>query len=123
MGLLIDGFWRDTWYDTEKTGGALKREKFPFHDWVTSDSSSDLKAKGWTLSPLCSHACPRAHRTLIFRKLKGLQDAISVSVVSPRMGDDGWEFSDFPAVVSDSVNDTRYMHEITRSQNQTTQAA
>ena len=105
MGRLIEGKWTDQWYDTKSTGGRFVREDSGFR--------GDVEA----LTPGRYHlyvslACPWAHRTLIFRKLKGLESAISLSVVDPLMAEHGWTFSDGPGCIPDSVNGARYLHEL-----------
>ena len=111
MGQLVDGVWQDVWYDTKKTGGAFKRSTAKFRSWITPDgapgASGDggFKAEADRYHLYVSLACPWAHRTLIFRKLKRLEDYISVSVVHPDMLGDGWTFdTGFP----DSTGDTLY---------------
>lgn len=98
MGLLIDGIWQDNWYDTESTGGAFERQSSKFRNWVTADGSAGpsgdggFKAASGRYHLYVSYACPWAHRTLIFRALKGLGEHISVDVVHPDMLGDGWTF-------------------------------
>ena len=87
MALLVEGKWRDQWYDTTKTGGRFVRSDAQFRDAVTADGSSGFKAESGRYHLYVSYACPWAHRTLIYRKLKGLDDHISVSVVHPLMLD------------------------------------
>ncbi|QQP91435.1 glutathione S-transferase family protein [Skermanella sp. TT6] len=108
MGLLIDGRWHDQWYDTKSTGGAFKRQESAFRDQVTADGSSGFKAEPGRYHLYISLACPWAHRTLIFRKLKKLDDAISVSVVEPLMLENGWEL----APGADPVNGKRFLYEV-----------
>jgi len=112
MGLLINGKWQDKWYDTKSSDGRFVRQKATFRDYVTADGSSGLKAEPGRYHLYVSYACPWAHRTLIFRKLKKLEDVISVSIVDPLMGTQGWEFSDYPGSVPDTVNGARYLHQI-----------
>ena len=82
MGLLIDGVWRDQWYDTKASGGRFKRQDSRFRNWVTPDGSPGPSGEGgFQAEPARYHlyvslACPWAHRTLIFRKLKGLEAVI-----------------------------------------------
>ncbi|MEL0437804.1 glutathione S-transferase family protein [Phycobacter sp. K97] len=98
MGLLVDGKWHDKWYDTKSTGGAFERSVSQFRNWITPDGSagpsgdSGFTAESGRYHLYVSLACPWAHRTLIFRRLKGLTDHISVSVVHPDMLDRGWTF-------------------------------
>ena len=100
MGKLIDGKWHDVWYDTKETKGHFKRTESHFRNWVTKDGSAGptgeggFKAEPGRYHLYVSYACPWAHRTLIIRKLKKLEDAISVSVVDYHMGENGWEFKD-----------------------------
>ncbi|MEQ6201933.1 glutathione S-transferase family protein [Sulfitobacter sp. HNIBRBA2951] len=108
MGLLIDGQWHDTWYDTKESGGAFKRQEAGFRNWVTADGSAGpsgeagFKAKAGRYHLYISHACPWAHRAMIFRTLKELESVIDVSVVHPDMLGDGWTFqTDFAGATGD----------------------
>ncbi len=92
MGLLIDGRWQDQWYDTKNTGGAFVRPETRFRNWVKADGSTPFQPESGRYHLFVSLACPWAHRTLIFRKLKGLEDAIGVTVVDPLMREEGWTF-------------------------------
>ena len=118
MGLLVDGKWQDRWYDTEKTGGRFVRRESAFRNWVTPDGrpgptgKGGFKAEAGRYHLYVSLACPWAHRTLIFRALKGLEDAVSVSVVNPLMLEHGWTFEPGEGVVPDNVNGAHYLHEI-----------
>src|SRR6056297_2852463 len=110
MGLLVNGAWRDKWYDTDSTGGRFKRQDSAFRNWVTADGSPGPSgAGGFEAEPGRYHlyvslACPWAHRTLIFRRLKGLEDMISLSVVHWLMQKNGWEFRDGPGVIPDPIH-------------------
>jgi len=109
MGVLIEGVWHDQWYDTRKHGGRFVREQSKFRDRVSADGSTGFPAEPGRYHLYVCYACPWAHRTLIFRALKGLEDVISVSPVHWYMGDNGWEFSDdYP----DHVNGRRYLREV-----------
>ena len=121
MGLLVDGKWTDKWYDTSSTGGAFKRQESAFRHWVTSDGSpgpsgeGGFEAEAGRYHLYVSLACPWAHRTLIFRKLKGLEDKISLSVVDPLMLEEGWTLRDAGedgATVPDFVNRKTRLYEI-----------
>ena len=98
MGQLVEGVWHDDWYDTGKTGGAFVRTDAAFRNWITADGSAGpsgeggYKAESGRYHLYVSYACPWAHRTLIFRTLKDLDNHIDVSVVHPDMLDDGWTF-------------------------------
>ncbi len=107
MGLLIDGRWHDQWYDTRKTGGAFVRTEAQFRDRVTADPDGPYPAEAGRYHLFVSLACPWAHRTLIFRALKGLTGAIGVSVVDPLMLSEGWVF---PA--PESTTGATRLHEI-----------
>ena len=72
MGMLIDGVWHDRWYDTAKSGGRFVRQDSAFRNWVTADGASGFPAAAGRYHLYVSLACPWAHRTLIFRALKGL---------------------------------------------------
>jgi putative glutathione S-transferase len=112
MGKLIDGVWSDEWYDTKSTGGKFERKDSAFRDFVRADGSTRFAPESGRYHLYVSLACPWAHRTLIFRELKGLKDAISVSIVDPYMGEDGWEFGASQGTIADSVNGAKKLHEI-----------
>jgi putative glutathione S-transferase len=118
MGLLIEGEWFDRWYDTAANKGRFKRDESKFRHWVTDDGRPGPSgAGGFQAEPDRYHlyvslACPWAHRTLIFRKLKGLESMISLSVVNPYMGQNGWTFAAGDGVIADRVYDAHYLHQI-----------
>jgi putative glutathione S-transferase len=118
MGLLVNGQWRDQWYDTKSTGGRFVRKDAAFRNWVTADGTAGpsgkagFKADAGRYHLYVSLACPWAHRTLILRALKGLEDVISVSVVNWLMRAEGWTFAEGPGVVSDRINHARVLHQI-----------
>ncbi|MGB0923913.1 MAG: glutathione S-transferase family protein [Pseudoalteromonas shioyasakiensis] len=118
MGLLVNGQWQDKWYDTDNNQGEFKREAAQLRNWVTEDGSAGqsgdagFKAEKDRYHLYVSLACPWAHRTLIFRHLKGLEDYISVSVVSPDMLEHGWTFDKDNHSTGDALFDSEFMHQI-----------
>src|SRR4051794_28870509 len=123
MGLLIDGKWHDRWYDTGETGGRFVRRDSQFRNWVTPDGSPGPSGgSGFPAEPDRYHlyvslACPWAHRALIFRRLKGLEDIIGVSVVHWLMHEHGWTFAAGPGVTGDRLHGSAFLHELyTRAQ-------
>jgi putative glutathione S-transferase len=118
MGLLVEGRWSDRWYDTASTNGSFVRRDSSFRNWVTADGApgpsgrGEFKAEPGRYHLYVSFACPWAHRTLIFRSLKGLGDAISVSVLHWFMGKHGWSFEEGPDVIPDSVNNAHFLSDI-----------
>lgn len=118
MGLLVDGKWQDNWYDTSKTGGRFERSQSQWRDWVTVDGApAEGRTRGFKAEPGRYHlyvslACPWAHRTLIFRKLKKLEDVISVSVVHHFMGADGWTFLTDEAATGDDLYGFDFLHQV-----------
>ncbi|WP_135505917.1 glutathione S-transferase family protein [Roseovarius aestuariivivens] len=110
MGQLIDGVWHDDWYDTDSTGGEFQRSTTKFRNWITSDGAPGPSGEGGFPAESGRYhlyvalACPWAHRALVFRKLKGLEDHIDVSVVHPDMLGDGWTFDDsYPGATGDRL--------------------
>ena len=118
MGLLVDGKWQDKWYNTEENGGRFKREDAGFRNWVTADGSAGptgvggFKAESDRYHLYVSLACPWAHRTLVYRKLKGLEDIIPISVVNPYMGEHGWTFAEGEGVIADPLIHADYAYEL-----------
>ncbi|CUH39745.1 Glutathionyl-hydroquinone reductase YqjG [Jannaschia seosinensis] len=119
MGQLVDGEWHDTWYDTDKHGGKFVRSTSGFRNWITADGSPGPSGEGGFPAEAgryhlyVSLACPWAHRTLIFRKLKGLEDLIAVSAVHPDMLSDGWTFeTDFEGATGDRLHDLPFLRDI-----------
>lgn len=98
MGLLVDGVWKDEWYDTDSSGGKFERSAAKFRNWITPDGSAGpsgeggFEAESGRYHLYVSYACPWAHRALIFRQLKDLTDHIGVSAVHPDMLGEGWTF-------------------------------
>jgi putative glutathione S-transferase len=118
MGVMIDGQWHDQWYDTKASGGRFIRSESQFRHWVTKNGEAGptgiggFKAEPGRYHLYAALACPWAHRTLIFRRLKGLVDIISVSTTHWLMGADGWTFEQGPGVIPDPVHASSYLHEI-----------
>lgn len=118
MGLLVDGQWVDQWYDTGSNDGKFARSESQFRNWVTADGSAGpsgeggFKAEADRYHLYVSLACPWAHRTLILRKLKGLDSMITVSVVNPYMREHGWTFIKDEGVVADPIFNADYMHQV-----------
>lgn len=119
MGRLIDGKWSTEWYDTAKTAGAFRRGETTFRNWITRDGAAGASgedgfpAEAGRYHLYVSYACPWAHRTLIFRALKGLEDVIGVSVVHPDMLDDGWTFdTDFPGATGDRLYGSGFLRDL-----------
>ena len=114
MGKLVDGMWRDEWYDTGSTGGRFVRRDAQFRNWITADGSAGPSGDGGFAAEVgryhlyVSLACPWAHRTLILRKLKGLEAIIPITVAGPAMLENGWEI----AVGGDSIHGAQYMHQV-----------
>ncbi|HEM5315489.1 TPA: glutathione S-transferase family protein [Streptococcus suis] len=118
MGLLQDGKWVDQWYDTKSTGGKFVRTVTQFRNWITPDGQAGptgeggFKAESGRYHLYISLACPWASRTLIMRKLKGLEDHISLSVVHPLMLENGWTFEDGPGVIKDNLFNSDYLYQV-----------
>lgn len=118
MGLLVDGQWQDKWYDTKSTGGSFERKASSFRNWVTVDGSAgpsgvgSFKAEPNRYHLYVSLACPWAHRTIIYRKLKGLEDLIGMSVVNAFMGKDGWTFHAGDGVIADPIFNATHLYDI-----------
>ncbi len=118
MGLLVDGQWQDQWYDTDSTGGRFKRSAAAFRNWITPDGSAGptgregFKAESGRYRLYVALACPWAHRTLIFRRLKRLESMIPVSVVNPIMREHGWTFRSGYKVTPDPLFNAEFMHQL-----------
>lgn len=118
MGLLQNGKWVDQWYDTASTGGRFVRKASQFRNWITQDGSAGPSGIGGFQAEkdryhlYVSHACPWAHRTMIFRMLKGLEEMISYSVVHWLMLDEGWTFETGEGVIADPLHNATRLHQI-----------
>ncbi len=118
MGLLQEGKWVDQWYETKSSGGRFMRKEAQFRNWITKDGSAGssgiggFKAEANRYHLYVSYACPWAHRTLIFRALKGLEDMISISSVHWLMLESGWTFDEGEGVISDPINNSDFMYQV-----------
>jgi putative glutathione S-transferase len=118
MGLLQEGRWVNQWYNTKDSGGKFVRTSPQFRNWITFDGSAGPSGKsGFRAEPNRYHlyvslACPWAHRTLIFRELKGLGSIISISVVHWHMAENGWTFKAGDGVIHDTVNGTENLYQL-----------
>ena len=119
MGLLVDGKWQDRWYDTDSSGGRFERSESSFRSWVTADGSAGpggdagFAAASGRYHVYASYACPWAHRVLIYRALKGLEDMIDVSYVHWYMGEDGWTFEpDDDGIVGDKLSGRAFLRDV-----------
>ena len=111
MGLLVNGVWKDRWYDTKKSGGKFIRTEAQFRNFI--DYHSEFTPESGRYHLYVSLACPWAHRTLIYRSLKDLNDHISCSVVNPYMLENGWTFEEsFPGTTSDHLFSKQYLYQI-----------
>ena len=112
MGQLVDGVWQADTQAVRSQDGRFIRTDPQFRDFITADGSSGFKAEAGRYHLYISLACPWAHRTLIFRRLKGLEDVISLSIVDPLMADQGWAFGDSEGCIADPLFGASTMHEI-----------
>src|SRR4029079_10272363 len=119
MGLLVDGVWRDDSFDKARMeGGRFNRPTTKFRNWVTPDGSPGPSGQGGFAAEAgryhlyVSLACPWAHRTVIFRRLKALENVVSMSIVSPDMLKDGWTFDISEGSSGDSINSKSKLSEI-----------
>ncbi|MEE4274048.1 MAG: glutathione S-transferase family protein [Thermoanaerobaculales bacterium] len=112
MGLLVDGEWRNEWYDTESTGGRFVRSEASFRGAIAADGSTDFRPESGRYHLYVSYACPWAHRTLIYRALKGLEPHIPISVVNPLMLDSGWSFEAWRGVIPDPIAGASFLHQV-----------
>ena len=119
MGQLLDGEWKVESLASLAEGGSFKRKESSFRNWVTADGTAGptgeggFKAESGRYHLYVAYACPWAHRTLIFRELKDLQDHIDVSVVDPDMLDYGWTLKgDYPGATGDRLLGKQFLHEV-----------
>jgi glutathionyl-hydroquinone reductase len=118
MGQLVEGVWRDERLVAKRGDGRFVRSATQFRNWVTADGSpGPTGAGGFAAAPGRYHlyvslACPWAHRTLILRKLKGLEEAIGISVVHWHMAEHGWTFAAGPGATGDRLHGLAYLHQV-----------
>jgi putative glutathione S-transferase len=110
-GAFLKGEWK-TERQWKNTDGRFVRQATSFRDWISAGGDSVFPAEAGRYHLYIAWACPWAHRTAILRKLKGLEDIISLSAVGSFMGEDGWAFYDEPGVIPDSVNGAQYLREV-----------
>ena len=112
--MLVEGKWSSDWHpvqSTDKQGGFV-RQTSGFRDFISSDGSTEFAAEADRYHLYVALICPWASRALIARKLKGLESLISVTVVEPQLGAQGWRFGRFPGAQQDTLNNAQYLHEI-----------
>jgi len=118
MGLLQDGIWVDKWYDTKESDGRFVRKQSSFRNWITADGAAGpsgvagFKAETGRYHLYISHACPWAHRAMIFRAIKGLEDMIDVSVVHWYMAENGWTFKTDDKALGDQLLGSNLLHQV-----------
>ncbi|MGJ7040383.1 putative glutathione S-transferase [Shinella sp. BE166] len=118
--MLVNGKWAEDWQPVQATDakGGFVRQVSSFRNWVTPDGSAGPSGEGGFEAASGRYhlyvalICPWASRTLITRKLKKLEDVISVSIVEPALSEQGWRFGDYPGANRDDLNGATYMHEI-----------
>lgn len=112
MGQLVNGKWQGKFFEVDAENGRFVRQDSIFRNWIRADGTTDFLPEAGRYHLYVAHACPWAHRTLIFRALKKLEDIISVSYVQPHMGDDGWTFADDDTATTDTVYGKKFLYEI-----------
>ncbi len=118
MGLLVDGKWQDQWYNTKESKGQFVRSAAQFRNWVTADGSAGVsgcagfKAETNRYHLYVSYACPWANRPLIYRKLKGLEKIVSLSIVHWAMAEEGWTFEEGRDVIADPNLNANFLREL-----------
>ncbi|MSQ20846.1 MAG: glutathione S-transferase family protein [Betaproteobacteria bacterium] len=110
MGMMVNGVWTDD--DHRNKGGAFVRAESAFRDRVTADGSSGFKAEAGRYHLYVAKSCPWAHRTMVFRALKGLDEAIPISYLGTPIQGKGWEFTNAPGYTPDPLFGAAFMHEI-----------
>ncbi len=111
LGMMVDGKWTTEWTERDQTG-KFNRMPTKFRHWITADGSGGFKAEAGRYHLYISLACPWAHRTLMMRQIKGLDESIGLSIVDPILTDKGWGFSESVGSIPDRVNHAQYLQEI-----------
>jgi len=112
MGLIVDGKWVDRWYDNKASKGKFQRQESSFRHTISNDAGSEYPVEAGRYHLYVSLACPWAHRTLIFRQLKQLEDIISVSIVKPEMLENGWEFGEDGSDFADPLYQHQFLYQL-----------
>ena len=118
MGLLVEGTWHDRGYEQDKHDGRFERDASVFRNWVTPDGApgpsgnGGFKAEAGRYHLYASYFCPWATRCLIMRRLKGLKDAISLSITDWLMREDGITFHERDGIIADPIHHARFLHQI-----------
>lgn len=112
MGLIVNGKWVDNWYDTKASKGKFERQESRFRGTISNEPDSQYPVEAGRYHLYVSLACPWAHRTLIFRQLKQLEDIVSVSVVQAEMLENGWEFGESGTEYEDNLYQHKFMYEV-----------
>jgi putative glutathione S-transferase len=118
MGLLVDGVWRDEQHSERTPDGRFVRPTTRFRNWITQDGTAGPTGEGGFAAARDRYhlyvalACPWAHRTVIMRTLKGLEEVVSMSIVEPLYGPHGWRFGTSPGTTPDTVNGASELAEI-----------
>ena len=112
--MLVDGKWQENWQPVQAKDaqGGFVRQQSTFRNWITPDGASGFKAEAGRYHLYVGLICPWASRTLMARKLKGLEGAITVSVVNPSLTEQGWRFDGYPGSTPDHLHNASYLHEI-----------
>ena len=118
--MLVKGIWKESWQPVQAKDeeGRFIRQTSPFRNWITPDGEpgptgvGGFKAEPGRYHLYVAYICPWASRALMARELKGLKDVIGVTVVNPRLTDQGWQFGGYPGAEEDTLNGARYMHEL-----------
>jgi glutathionyl-hydroquinone reductase len=111
LGQLVDGKWTTEWTEIDEDGN-FRRMSTQFRKWITVDGSSGFKAESGRYHLYISLGCPWAHRTALLWKLKGLENIVGLSIVDPVIGEQGWQFSDYPGCIRDTINNAEYLWQI-----------